>query len=116
MSEETSIMQRTGAFIVSLKRNNKQIREDRAQAIGEDTELLYKRHIEDLEVSIKKMEREQENMLDLSPENSMSLVLASDFNATEYVNKDVELGVKIRNELIKLDIAKKRYSYLFGGE
>jgi hypothetical protein len=105
-----------GAFFQSLRRNNKQIREDRAQAIAEDTELVYKREIEDLELLIKKMKREQENMLDLSPENAQSLVLASDFNSQEYVNKDVELGVKIRNTEIKLDIAKKRYSYLFGGE
>ncbi len=112
---EKSIMEGSGAFISSLKRNNKQIRDDRAVAIAEDTELLYKRRIEDLVVTIKKMEREQENMLDLSPTNSLSLVLASDFNAGEYVEKDVDLGVKIRNERIKLEIAQKRYHYLFGG-
>lgn len=104
-----------GVFIQSLKRNNKQIRDDRAQAIGEDAQLLYKRAVEDLEVSISRMRRDQENMLDLSPENAMSLKLASDFNAVEYVQKDLELGVKIRNEEIKLEIAKKRYNYLFGG-
>lgn len=104
-----------GAFLSSLKRNNKQIRDDRAAAIGEDTQLLYKRQIEDLQVTIKRMEREQENMLDLSPANSLSLVLASDFDSTAYVQKDVELGVRIRNETIKLGIAQKRYQYLFGG-
>lgn len=112
MSEET---ENKGAFINSLRRNNKQIREDRATAIGEDTQLLYKRQIEDLQVSIKRMEREQENMLDLSPASATSLTLASDFNAAEYVAKDTELGVKIRNESIKLEIALKRYTYLFGG-
>jgi len=105
-----------GAFISSLKRNNRQIRDDRATAISEDTELLYKRRMEDLEVSLKRMRREQENMLDLSPTNAQSLVLASDFDSASYVEKDIELGVKIRNEEIKLDIAKKRYQYLFGGE
>jgi hypothetical protein len=105
-----------GAFIASLKRNNKQIRDDRATAIGEDAQLLYKREIEDLDVSIKRMMREQENMLDLSPENAMSLKLASDFNSKDYVAKDIELGVKIRNAEIKLDIATKRYNYLFGGK
>ena len=103
-----------GAFIASLKRNNKQIREDRAAAIGEDTQLLYKRKIEDLQVTIRRMERELENMLDLSPTNTTSLVLASDFDSASYVEKDIELGVKIRNESIKLEIAQKRYSYLFG--
>ena len=104
-----------GAFISSLKRNNKQIRDDRATAISEDTTLLYKRYIEDLQVNIKRMEREQENMLDLSPTNALSLVLASDFDAGAYVQKDVDLGVKIRNEQIKLEIAQRRYKYLFEG-
>jgi len=105
----------TGAFISSLKRNNKQIRDDRATAIAEDTELVYKRTIEDIELSIKKMKRDQENMLDLSPENAQSLILASDFNSTEYVKKDINLGIKIREAEIELAIAKKRYDYLFGG-
>lgn len=107
-------VKKDGAFIASLKRNNKQIREDRAAAIGEDTQLLYKRKIEDLQVTTRRMERELENMLDLSPTNATSLVLTSDFDSASYVEKDIELGVKIRNESIKLEIAQKRYSYLFG--
>jgi hypothetical protein len=104
-----------GAFIESLKRNNKQIRTDRAEAIGEDVELLFKRTVEDIEMRITRMKRERENMLDLSPENAQSLVLASDFDAEAFVNKDIALGVKIRNEEIKLEIAKKRFNYLFIG-
>jgi len=103
-----------GAFIESLRRNNSKIRDDRATAISEDAQLLFKRAVEDLNVEVRKMERDQENMLDLSPENSLSLKLASDFNAVEYVAKDIELGVKIRNAKIKLDIAKARYQHLFG--
>lgn len=103
-----------GAFIESLKRNNKQIRDDRAQAIHEDTDLIYKRNIEDLEVEIKRMKREQENMLDLSPTDARSLVLASDFDSKAYAEKDIDLGVKIRNAEIKLEIATKRYAHLFG--
>jgi hypothetical protein len=113
---ETTKQGLTGAFISSLKRNNKQIRSDRAQAIAEDTELIYKRKIEDLDLSIKKMKREQENMLDLSPTDAQSLILASDFNSSDYTQKDIDLGVKIRNQEITLEIAKKRYEYLFGGK
>jgi hypothetical protein len=102
-----------GAFFSSLKRNNKQIRDDRATAIAEDTQLVYKRKIEDLDLSIKKMKREQENMLDLSPTNAQSLILASDFDSSIYTEKDIDLGVKIRNAEITLEIAKKRYNYLF---
>lgn len=113
MSDETQEV--PGAFVSSLKRNNKQIRDDRATAIAEDTCLCYKRAIEDLELSIRKMKREQENMLDLSPTNAQSLVLASDFDSNAYVDKELDLAVKIRNAEIKLGLAKDRYEYLFGG-
>ena len=110
MSEEEN-----GAFFSSLKRNNKQIRDDRATAIAEDTQIIYKRKIEDIELSLKKMRRELENMLDLSPTDKNTLVLASDFDSESYVEKDIDLGIKIRNTEIKLSVAKDRYEYLFGG-
>jgi hypothetical protein len=102
-----------GAFLTALKRNNKQIRDDRAQAIGEDCYMIYRRTIEDLQLNIKRMERDRENMLDLSPDNVFSLKLASDFNAKEFVDKDLELAIKIRNEKIKLAEAVARFNYLF---
>lgn len=111
MAEETT---KEGAFVASLKRNNKQIRDDRAQAIAEDTQVMYRRAIEDLEVKIKRMKRDRENMLDLSPTDATSLKLASDFNAEAFVQKDVELGVNIRNAEIRLEIARKQYAHLFG--
>lgn len=114
MADEKDPKNGQGAFLESLKRNNKQIREDRAQAIGEDTEIVYKRRIEDLEIEIKKMKREQENMLDLSPSHAQSLILASDFDSGAYAQKDIDLGVKIRNAEITLEIAQNRYAYLFG--
>ena len=103
-----------GAFLESLKRNNKQIREDRALSISEDAEMLYKRKIEDMEVAIRRMQREQENSLDLSPEYATSLKLASDFDANEFVELDSKLSVSIRDQKIRLELAKKRYNYLFG--
>ena len=103
-----------GAFLASLKRNNSKIRADRATSISEDTQVVYKRYIEDLVMKIKKMRREQDNMLDLSPTNADSLILASDFKSDEYTKKDVELGVSIRNAEITLEIATKRYDFLFG--
>lgn len=104
-----------GAFLESLKRNNKQIREDRATSIGEDSELRYKRAIEDIKVDIRKMRRDRDNMLDLSPESAMSLKLASDFDAGAYSAKDLELSLKIYNAEIRLKLAEERYAYLFGG-
>lgn len=102
-----------GAFISSLVRNNKKIREDRAIAIAEAAQMLFKRTVEDLEIEIKQLLRERESMLDLSPTDAQSLVLASDFNAAVFVEKDIALGVKIRDRQIRLDIARERYNQLF---
>lgn len=104
----------SGMFFNSLKRNNKQIRDDRALAISEDTQMIFKRKIEDLQTSIKRMKRELDSMLDLSPTNAQSLVLASDFNSNDFVEKYINLGVKIRNNEITLEIAEKQYKFLFG--
>ena len=108
------IVKTEGAFISSLKRNNKQIRADRAEAIGEEAQITYKRTIEDLEISIKRMLRQRENMLDLSPDNALSLIVADKFDARMFTDKDIQLGVEIRNAEIKLEIARKQYEYLFG--
>ena len=102
-----------GAFVGSLVRNNKKIREDRAIAIAEAAGMLYKRTVEDLELEIKTLKREREAMLDLSPTDAQSLVLATDFNAQAFVSKDIEIGLKIRNLNIKLEIATERYNHLF---
>jgi hypothetical protein len=115
MAEEVEEVKK-GAFQDSLYRNNAKIRKDRADSIIEDAQLIYKREIEDLDVEMKRMAREQDNMLDLSPTNAMNLTLASDFNSKDYVGKDLDLGVRMRNLGIKMEIAKKRYSFLFGEE
>lgn len=103
-----------GAFVASLKRNNAKIRADRATSISEDTQLLYKRQIEDLDVQIKRLKRDQENILDLSPTDANSLVLASDFNTQMFIDKDLKISLELRNLEIKLELATKRYTYLFG--
>ena len=112
--EDEKVEVKQGAFKDSLYRNNQKIRKDRADSIIEDAQLIYKREIEDLDVEMKRMAREQDNMLDLSPTNAMNLTLASDFNSKEYVGKDLDLGVRMRNLGIKMEIATKRYLFLFG--
>ncbi len=114
--EIKKIVPEAGAFMESLKRNNRQIRSDRAEAIGEDAEMQYKRQVEDYDIQITRMKRQMENMLDLSPSHAQSLKLAEDFNADEYVQKDVDLGMEIWKVEQRLAIAKARYTYLFGVE
>lgn len=100
-------------FVESLQRNNDQIREDRAQTIGEDSELIYRRKVEDIELKMKRLEREQEGLIDISPLDRNSLTFA-DFNPEEFVQKDMELSLTIRNLNIQLEITRKRFEYLFG--
>ncbi len=100
-------------FVDALRRNNDQIREDRAKTIGEDSELIYKRRIEDIELKIKRIAREQEGAIDISPLDRNSLTFV-DFDPESFVEKDIELSLKIRNLKIQFEIAKKRYEYLFG--
>ena len=103
----------TGAFVKSLTRNNKDIKRDRAVAIAEDAGLRYRRKVEDLEIELKRLRRKQENMLDLSPSDARSLMVAKDLNSAEYVDNDIELGCEIRDTQIRLNIARERYEHLF---
>lgn len=105
--------QQEGAFLLSLKRNNDKIREDRALAIAEDAQLIFKREIEDMAIQLKRLQRERDGLLDLSPTTADSLVLANDFDAKTFVEKDIQLGIQMRNLEIRLEIAKQRYAFLF---
>lgn len=109
----TELGEMKGAFVNSLVRNNKKIREDRAIAIAESAEMLYKRTVEDTTLKIKQLKRDREAMLDLSPTDAQSLIVASDFDAKAFVEKDIKLGVEIRNLEITLQIATDRYNHLF---
>ena len=105
-----------GAFKADLMRNFKQLKESRAKAVAEDVEIIYKRKIEDLVHEIRNYDRDRENiMLDLAPTNMMSgTVVPSDFSADKFLEKDVELGIKKRNAIIKLEVVANRYEDLFG--
>jgi len=98
----------------SLSRGNKQIRLERGDAIAEDLEMIYKREIEDKEVSIKRLIRKQANAFDFSPTNSQSLVMGKEFDAGMVKDEDLSTALLMHNETIKLTIAKRRYNYLFG--
>lgn len=100
-------------FIESLQRNNDQIREDRARIIGEDAELIYRRRVEDIELKIKIVGREQEGLIDISPLDKNSLTFA-DFQPEAFVQRDIELSLIIRNLNIQLEVSVKRFEYLFG--
>lgn len=105
---------RKGLIYESLGRSNAQIRQERGDAIAEDLEMTYKREVEDLDMKLKRMERDRRNMFDFSPTNSQSLVMAKDLESADIKEKDLALSLNIRNTSILLEIAKDRYSELFG--
>lgn len=115
MTIEVKEEELAGAFVASLKRRSGKIKDDRATAIAEDVQLIYKRTVEDLQTAIKRLKRTQENAMDVSPENALSLKPANDFDTTAFVAKDLEFSVEIRKLEIKLELAEARYKYLFGG-
>lgn len=104
-----------GVFVTTLLRDNKSIKKDRAQAIIQDTQIIYKRKVEDLEIAISQMRRKQQAMLDLSPDNSLSLMPSlKNYEPATFVAEDVKLGYELRNLEIQYEVAVKRYEFLFG--
>lgn len=105
----------SGVFVSSLMRDHKAIRRDRAEAIIQDTQTLYKRTVEDILIAISKAKREQNAIIDLSPDTTVSLLPnLKDYDENEFVTKDLKYSLEIRNLEIKYEVAVKRYEYLFG--
>jgi hypothetical protein len=113
---EKELSELKGSFVTSLMRNNKEIRNDRALAIAEDAELIFKREVEDVSTQLKRLKRDRENMLDLAGTDKTKLINPSDFKAKEFVAKDLAIGLEIRDCEIKLDILTRRYNDLFKEE
>lgn len=101
-----------GQFVDSLKRNYKQIREDRAQNITEDAEQLYRRKVEDLEREITRIKRDRDALLDISPGTTTSLTFPQ-FDPNEFVKKDSDMGLRLRDLQITLELDRARYKELF---
>jgi len=106
-------MEQKGIFVQNLSRNNSQIRADRAQAICESTQILYKRTVEDLILEKRSLELKRASALDLSPGETTSLKPKA-FDENTFVNEDLKYGAKIENLALRIELAKERYEELFG--
>jgi hypothetical protein len=103
-----------GTLYLSLNRSNRQIREERGDALAEQIETAFRRHIEDLRYDLKDLKRKRSNMYDFSPTNSQSLVMAKDVEARSILLDDKTISIKIRNLEIELEIMEGRYTELTG--
>jgi len=113
-TETLEPVQNPGQFYNILRRNNTTIREDRASQISEDAELIYRRLIEDIERGMKTLQRQRVQMMDVSPLTIESLEPAKGFDPNKFVETDLNIGLKLRESQIRLDIAVERYELLFG--
>jgi hypothetical protein len=105
----------SGVFVSSLMRDHKTIRRDRAKSIIEDTQTLYKRTVEDILIAISRAQREQNAIIDLSPDTTVSLLPnLKDYDEVKFVKEDLDYSLQIRNLEIQYEVALKRYEYLFG--
>ena len=105
-----------GRFLKQLNQSNSEIKKNRAISIAEKTQCIYKRKIEDLEIEIKELERNQKDALDLSPTNALSLQPAKDFSEEKFYTDDLNYSIQIREKKIEKELAEERYKYLFEEE
>lgn len=106
--------EKVNAFAAVLSRSTSQIKGDRAVEIGELAEIEAKRKVEDLERELKRLERKKKSSLDLSPDNTYSIMKVKDFEPTDFILAYNNLGLEIREIRIKLNNAKQTYNELFG--
>ena len=106
--------ERVNSFAATLSRNTSQIKADRATEIAELAEIEAKRTVEDFEREVKQLERRKKSSLDLSPDNTYSIMKVKDFEPADFISAYSDLGLRIREAKIKLNNAKQSYNELFG--
>lgn len=106
----------TAFFEKNLKQNYREIRESRAKALTEDTEIEYRRTVEDKYRRVRNIDRTVENqLLDLCPKSTTSTQVGpADYKADEFVKRDLQNALDRREMVIELEVAVDRYEYYFG--
>ena len=102
-------------FVEKLKRNNSAIRNDRAEMIAEDAEMSFRQRIEELQKAQRRMNIQLNSLLDLSPQNALSLSAThTEFESKDFVSKNEEILSQMETNKILIRILKERYTELFG--
>lgn len=113
---DTEKTKQVGALQASLDRNSNKIRSDRAKTIADTARLKFRRKVEDIAMRLSELSANREALLDMSPDNAMSIINATNFNAEEFVNKMSDVAEQIFKTNMQLNILKEEYSRLFGEE
>lgn len=103
-----------GNFSKTLLRNNKALRQDRGNKIARQTRNAYYTRIATMQEKLNDLRDSSENLLDINPSSTTSILNPNEFDQDAFVTADLETQVKMENIRIKLKAAIQRYTYLFG--
>ena len=112
MSTENTVQEPQGALYASLARTNKQVRQERGDALVEDLKISYERKSQDIEIAIGRLKRQQKAMFDFSGTSTTSLVV-KDINPQEIMDEDLKIELEIHNLNVRLEHANRRLEHLF---
>ena len=111
MSEQDK---KVGELQKSLDRNRSKIRADRAEQIADDTRIEFRRSIEDIAREIRRLRSSRSALLDMSPDNSMSIISVKEFSAENFVREASSIAKAIFNKQQELKVLSEEYEFLFG--
>ena len=100
-------------FVKTISRSNKELKKDRALIIAKATEKALRRKIEDFNDHLESLKLRLDNLLDINPSNTHTIINPGDFDPEVYLKTAEDIDLKIRDITIRRDLAKKRYDLLF---
>ena len=102
----------TGILGSTLKQTFKQIKDSRIDAMLEDSELKYRRHVC---AKVRQCDRDLEDaILDILPTNAGQGISPSQFDADKLMNNRVNTLIARREQSVRLGILVNDYETLFG--
>ena len=110
----STVETRIEALASTLTKSTTQIKKARSTEIAEMIETEMRRKVEDAERKVKQIRRRRASAMDLSPDNTYSLIRVADFDAEEFVKKYNEAGLDLRKAIIEANNAKVGYNEVMG--
>ena len=105
----------TGILGSTLKQTFKQIKDSRIDAMLEDSELKYRRQIEDVCAKVRQCDRDLEDaILDILPSNAGQGINPNQFDADKLLNNRISTLISRREQSVRLGILVNDYETLFG--
>lgn len=109
------VTKKNGILGSTLKQTFKQIKESRIDAMLEDSELKYRRQIEDVCAKVRQCDRDLEDaILDILPSNAGQGINPNQFDADKLMSTRISTLITRREQSVRLGILVNDYETLFG--